>query len=78
MARIAIVGVGAIGGALASLLETTGKHEIVLCTRRPLTALVAQTPKGEMVLAENIDSHSKAKVVEAYFRKQFGLSEAPV
>jgi hypothetical protein len=38
--------------------------------------VVAQTPNGEMVLAENIDSHSKAKVVEAYFRKQFGLSEA--
>jgi len=40
--------------------------------------VVAQTPKGEMVLAENIDSHSKAKVVEAYFREQFGLSEAPM
>lgn len=40
--------------------------------------VVAQTPKGEMVLAENIDSHSKAKLVEAYFREQFGLSEAPV
>lgn len=39
--------------------------------------VVAQTPKGEMVLAENIDSHSKAKVVEAYFREQFGLSKAP-
>ncbi len=36
--------------------------------------VVAQTPKGEMVLAENIDSHSKAKLVEAYFREQFGLS----
>lgn len=38
--------------------------------------VVAQTSKGEMVLAENIDSHSKAKVVEAYFREQFGLSES--
>ena len=38
--------------------------------------VVAQTPKGEMVLAENIDSHSKAKLVEAYFREQLGLSEA--
>ena len=40
--------------------------------------VVAQTRKGEMVLAENIDSHSKAKLVEAYFREQFGLSESPV
>lgn len=39
--------------------------------------VVAQTRKGEMVLAENIDSHSKAKLIEAYFREQFGLSEAP-
>lgn len=38
--------------------------------------VVAQTSKGEMVLAENIDSHSKAKLVEAYFREQFGLSAA--
>lgn len=40
--------------------------------------VVAQIPKGEMILAENIDSHSKAKLVEAYFREQFGLSESPV
>lgn len=40
--------------------------------------VVAQTLKGEMVLAENIDSHSKAKLVEAYFREQFGLSKAPL
>jgi hypothetical protein len=40
--------------------------------------VVAQTHKGEMVLAENIDSHSKAKLVEAYFREQFGLSESLV
>jgi hypothetical protein len=40
--------------------------------------VVAQTPNGEMVLVENIDSHSKAKVVEAYFREQFGLSESLV
>jgi hypothetical protein len=40
--------------------------------------VVAQTPKGEMVLAKNIDSHSKAKLVEAYFREQFGLSESLV
>ncbi|MDD2927111.1 hypothetical protein, partial [Rhodoferax sp.] len=39
--------------------------------------VVAQTPRGEIVLAENIDSHNKAKVVEAYFREQFGLSDAP-
>lgn len=46
MARIAIVGVGAIGGALAALLQTTGKHDLTLCTRRPLAELTVQTPDG--------------------------------
>ena len=44
--RIAIVGVGAIGGALAALLETVGKHEITLCTRRPLRQLIVALPSG--------------------------------
>jgi ketopantoate reductase len=36
MARVAIIGVGAIGGVIASLLEQTGRHEVFLCVRRPL------------------------------------------
>lgn len=46
MARVAIVGVGAIGGALAGLLEVTGRHQITLCTRRPLEGLTVKTPEG--------------------------------
>jgi 2-dehydropantoate 2-reductase len=46
MARIAIVGVGAIGGVLAGLLEASGGHELTLCTRRPLPGLVVETPDG--------------------------------
>lgn len=46
MARIAIVGVGAIGGVVASLLHSTGRHELFLCTRRPLTELLVETPNG--------------------------------
>jgi 2-dehydropantoate 2-reductase len=48
MARIAVVGVGAIGGVVASLLQSTGKHELVLCVRRPLEELVVETPAGAM------------------------------
>ena len=44
MARIAIIGVGAIGGVVASLLQSTGQHELVLCVRRPLKELVVETP----------------------------------
>jgi ketopantoate reductase len=34
MARIAIVGVGAIGGAISGLLEIAGGHDVTLCRRR--------------------------------------------
>src|SRR5882757_3522482 len=44
MARIAIVGVGAIGGVVASLLQSVGKHELILCARRPLKGLVVESP----------------------------------
>jgi 2-dehydropantoate 2-reductase len=46
MARIAIVGVGAIGGAVAGLLEMAGGHEVILCTRRPLGQLTVTMPSG--------------------------------
>src|SRR2546422_7477867 len=44
MARVAIVGAGAIGGVVASLLQSAGQHELVLCVRRPLKELVIETP----------------------------------
>ena len=44
MARIAIVGVGAIGGVVASLLQSAGKHELMLCVRRPMKGLVVESP----------------------------------
>ncbi|HEX4065226.1 MAG TPA: 2-dehydropantoate 2-reductase [Acidobacteriaceae bacterium] len=46
MARVAIVGVGAIGGAIAGFLEMAGGHEITLCTRRPLQQLTITMPAG--------------------------------
>jgi 2-dehydropantoate 2-reductase len=65
MARIAVVGVGAIGGAVAGLLETTGQHEILLCTRRPLEALIVRTPEGAVrVKARNLTDPDKAEPVD--------------
>jgi 2-dehydropantoate 2-reductase len=46
MARIAIVGVGAIGGVTAALLQQAGGHELLLCTRRPMSGLLVDTPDG--------------------------------
>ena len=46
MARIAIVGVGAIGGVTAALLQQAGGHELLLCTRKPMSGLSVETPDG--------------------------------
>jgi 2-dehydropantoate 2-reductase len=46
MARIAIVGVGAIGGVTAALLQQAVGHELLLCTRHPLSELLVETPDG--------------------------------
>ncbi|MGA2349242.1 MAG: 2-dehydropantoate 2-reductase [Terracidiphilus sp.] len=65
MARVAIVGVGAIGGALAALLEVTGHHEITLCTRRPLSGLTVKTPEGVVsVTATNVNDPALAEPVD--------------
>ncbi|MEO6982622.1 MAG: 2-dehydropantoate 2-reductase [Edaphobacter sp.] len=50
MARVAVVGVGAIGGVIAALLQRAGGHEVVLCTRRPLVGLIVETPDGPVVI----------------------------
>jgi 2-dehydropantoate 2-reductase len=64
MARVAIVGVGAIGGALAALLEVTARHQITLCTRRPLPALTVKTPEGVVHLnATNLSDPAQADPV---------------
>lgn len=44
MARIAIVGPGAVGGVVAAWLSDTGRHEVLLCARRPLGPLQVATP----------------------------------
>jgi 2-dehydropantoate 2-reductase len=48
MARIAIVGPGAIGGVMAAWLSHTGRHDVVLCARRPLAELQVETPQGPL------------------------------
>jgi 2-dehydropantoate 2-reductase len=66
MARVAVVGVGAIGGVLAALLDATGRHEITLCTRRPLDRLTVKTPDGVVhVQARNLTDPAQAKLAQA-------------
>ena len=64
MARIAIVGVGAIGGVTAALLQQTG-HELLLCTRRAMSGLSVDTPAGLVnVQASFVTSPSDAFEVD--------------
>lgn len=65
MARIAIIGVGAIGGIIAALLQQTGEHEVVLCVRRPLTELAVETPDGPVeVQATAVTNPADAPAVD--------------
>ena len=50
MARIAIVGVGAIGGAVAAPLVATGAHDVTLCVRESFASLVLESPGGRLEL----------------------------
>jgi 2-dehydropantoate 2-reductase len=64
MARIAIVGVGAIGGVTAALLQRAG-HELLLCTRRPMAGLSVDTPEGlVLVSATFVSDLADAKEVD--------------
>lgn len=65
MARIAIVGVGAIGAVIAGLLQSVEEHELILCTRRTLTRLSVETPEGNIhIQYTNFTDHSQAEAVD--------------
>ena len=65
MARIAIVGVGAIGGTIAALLELAGGHEIILCTRQPMRQLTVTMPSQSVrVTTRNITVPQDAEPME--------------
>ncbi|MEO6568592.1 MAG: 2-dehydropantoate 2-reductase [Opitutaceae bacterium] len=49
MARIAIIGPGAIGGVMASWLGRTGVHDVIVCARRSLGTLTLETPTETIV-----------------------------
>jgi 2-dehydropantoate 2-reductase len=65
MARIAIVGVGAIGAVIAALLQSIEQHELILCTRRPLPHLNVETREGSINISyTNITAPSQAELVD--------------
>ena len=65
MARIAIVGPGAIGGVMAAWLTRTGRHSLVLCARRKIEELVVETPDETIpVRAESLTDPKQATPVD--------------
>jgi 2-dehydropantoate 2-reductase len=54
MARIAVVGPGAIGGTIAAELCRGDVHEIVVCARTPFDHLEIETPEGLLVATPRV------------------------
>jgi len=54
MARIAIVGVGAIGAVVAASLQQSGRHELVLCVRRPLPRLTVESSRASVEVQASV------------------------
>lgn len=65
MAKIAVIGLGAIGSVTSAALEQTGQHQLFLCTRRPLAGLQVETPAGVItVQGSNLTEPSQAAPVD--------------
>lgn len=54
MARIALVGPGAVGSVIAAWLDKTGRHDLTLCARSPLGALQVDTPHGALAFRPKV------------------------
>lgn len=47
--RVAVVGLGSIGGVIAGCLAAAGRHDVVACVRRPIGRLIFERPEGGAV-----------------------------
>ncbi len=41
---IAVIGMGGIGGTVAGCLQEAGRHDVMICSRRPMTEFVLDVP----------------------------------
>jgi 2-dehydropantoate 2-reductase len=44
--RVAVIGLGSIGGVIAGLLRSVDRHDIVSCLRRPIERLIVERAEG--------------------------------
>ena len=61
--RIAVIGPGAVGGAVAAWLDQSADNEVILCARTTLDRLVVETPSRRIeahppVLTEPAEAHT--------------------
>jgi 2-dehydropantoate 2-reductase len=49
--RVAIVGLGSIGGVIAGLLAALDRYDVVACVRRPISRLVVERSEGAVEVA---------------------------
>ncbi len=49
-ARVAVVGLGGIGGGAAGCLLAAGRHDLIACVRRPIGRLVFEGPQGTFTI----------------------------
>jgi len=54
MARIAIIGPGAIGGFVGGWLDQTSRHEVFFCGRRAIAGLEIESPAGNLSLRPKV------------------------
>ena len=51
--RVAVVGLGSIGGVAAGCLAAAGRHDVVACTRRPIELFTLDQPGGSVEVKLN-------------------------
>lgn len=51
--RVAVVGLGSIGGVAAGCLAAAGRHDVVACTRRPIELFTLDQPGGAVEVRLN-------------------------
>jgi 2-dehydropantoate 2-reductase len=49
--RVAVIGLGSIGGVAAGLLQAAGRHSVIACVRRPIARLVVERDGGPVEVA---------------------------
>jgi 2-dehydropantoate 2-reductase len=47
---VAVVGLGRVGGIAAACLQDAGRHDVIVCARKPISRLTLERPEGDVSL----------------------------